>query len=225
MPHPDPKTRWFALFDVIYERTSSPVSRLPCLEYCPECLCEKQENEKIYFLPYEMEFIQERTGIDLLATGMFWQISIPAALTNESESDDPIVFGFKGKLHSCPYLGDRNQCTIHEHRPLDCRSFPLMPAFVDGQLQFELESYCPLVSKLGSRLARFIVLYERIWNSLFSVLPDYWKHFYWNSSELLSELNDPNLKPKRMEVSWARDRVAYQSQAEESGTINPGETT
>jgi len=185
------RTEWFTLIDRLYDETKK--SSLPCSEYCPNCLCEK--DEKVYFLPFEMEYISEITGIDLKASGFFWTMDIPYQGQN-------LPIALKSKQQICPLLSEDNQCTIHENRPFDCRSFPLMPVFNNEQLSFELEIYCPLVNvQVDAQLKHFIKLYTRLWTSLVRRLPDSWKYLYWHSSTLIPEIDNSQKRPCHLDLS------------------------
>lgn len=209
MQHPIKlKQDWFKLLSRIYKDTETKISKLPCFEHCPECLCERSANEKIYFLPFEMEYIQKRTGIDLKTTGAFWTIEIPVSDTINGE-EQKLPVGLKDKHHTCPFLSEDNRCTIYKDRPFDCRSFPLMPTFHGNKVEFELEGYCPLVQVLGEGiLSDFIKLYTRIWYKIAQKLPNSWKELYWYSSNLILEINDPSEHPHHVDLVERVDKIS-----------------
>ncbi len=196
-----PKEYWFTLLEQIYEETQTIVSELPCLKYCPECICERQEREKIYFLPFEIEFMHQETGIGSdKNSDNFWMIELP---TFENQT---LSFGLKSKLQDCPFLSETNRCTIYANRPFDCRSFPLMPIFTKNTIDFELEEYCPLVNAEHTFLLNdFVTLYKRLWQLLEKRLPMSWKVMYWHSNHIIPEIDDPTEHPRYID---ARTRLS-----------------
>lgn len=197
----EPKKHWFILLEYLYKETHTIVSELPCLQYCPECICEKQVREKIYFLPFEIEFIQHKTGIGFdRRLNHFWTIELPTSITQT------LSIGLKSKLQDCPFLSETNQCTVYKNRPFDCRSFPLMPIFTKDTVDFELEEYCPLVNaEYIFLLNDFVILYKRLWRLLEKRLPISWKVMYWHSSLIVPEIDDPTEHPRHID---ARKRLS-----------------
>jgi Fe-S-cluster containining protein len=186
---------WFALLAQIYQETEARVSELPCFDYCPDSICER--DEKVFFLPFEMEFIAERTGLDLKSTGAFWRLKIP--VLSGSADGQSVSIGLKDRHRICPFLNEDNACALHRNRPFDCRSFPLLPTFYsDGSTSFELREYCPLVQVLD--LKYFIELYKRLWGFLSPRLPMGWKYLYWHSRDVIPEIEKPDERPRDLNL-------------------------
>jgi Fe-S-cluster containining protein len=70
-----------------------------------------------------------------------------------NEKNNFLVVGKKKNLIDCYFLSEKGLCCIYEHRPLDCKLFPL---FVKIETEREKEYrlrwyvwYCPLTEKKG----------------------------------------------------------------------------
>ncbi len=81
----------------------------------------------------------------------------------------------------CPMLSCKAKCEIYHTRPIDCRSYPVVPRFSleDNSVEcFLADSYCPL-TKLSSLLPEgFIKQITNVWNYLAPDLPLEWKAQY-----------------------------------------------
>jgi Fe-S-cluster containining protein len=191
------RQHWFELYARVYEQTRAGESELPCLAHCPDGICER--DEKVFFLPFEIEFVSERTGLDLVGTGAFWVVDIPDVGDDGRMGSVPI--GLKDSHRRCPFFTQDCQCAIHDHRPVDCRSFPLIPSFYrDGSVGSVLRGYCPLVSGTDRLKAPglpdgFVELYRELWEFLSPNVPVSWKYLYWHSREF-AEINDPDEEPR-----------------------------
>jgi Fe-S-cluster containining protein len=200
----DRRTQWFNLLAQIAAQTAS--SDLPCAEYCPDIICER--DEKLFLLPFEREFICERTGLDLNGSGQFWTVALP------SEERDPsgprLVVAVKSAFQPCPALSKERRCAIHDARPLDCRTFPFIPAFGEEGTHSKLRASCPLVAA-DALPPGFVSLYERVWRHLSPFLPDAWKTLYWHYRELLPELDDPTATPGHVDLRPRLMRLRLQN--------------
>ena len=79
----------------------------------------------------------------------------------------------------CGMLGKKNKCLIYHQRPLDCRSFPVVPRFRlqrgDGIDFYLSNAYCPIADKLTNG---YIDTMKEAWQLLSPHLPRWWKAFY-----------------------------------------------
>ena len=172
------KQEWFQRFDEILDNSKTiPLSGLNCLGLCEARCCPRvgmrkmQPNQLaspvVVLLPFEMEYTIEKTGV---SRDVFrrW----PLALT----PDVTIEIGMLDLGKPCPFLGEKLQCTIHEHNPLDCRTFPLLP-FQDlrGDLAWELGQNCPSLSLLNPN---FVAVVKRVWTELYPLIPQGWWDIY-----------------------------------------------
>lgn len=172
------KQEWFHRFDEILDNSKTiPLSGLNCLGLCEARCCPRVGMRKmkpdelaspvVVLLPFEMEYTIEKTGV---SRDVFrrW----PLALTPEVT----IEIGMLDLGKPCPFLGEKLQCTIHEHNPLDCRTFPLLP-FQDlhGDLAWELGQNCPSLSLLNPN---FVAVVKRVWTELYPLIPQGWWDIY-----------------------------------------------
>jgi Fe-S-cluster containining protein len=150
---------WFKIIENLYARTRQAV--LPCHRTCPDLLCETTDSEQALFLPYELEYIQNQLH---LTSNPFETI----LLGNQT-------YGYMSGKRDCPYFKPPD-CQIHDLRPFDCRSFPILPRFdPKGSVHFFLSPYCPLSDKTGTQFLRLIM---SSWQGLASDLPGAWKDHY-----------------------------------------------
>ncbi len=153
------RTSWFAEIESLYVQTSQ--ATLPCQPACSDLFCESGNAEQVLFLPYELEYIREKLNL----------------LSNPFESVplDGVAYGFMTGFRDCPYFKGPD-CLIHNLRPFDCRSFPILPRFdPGGSVDFKLSAYCPLSRSLDSQ---FIGLITSCWKDLAPYLPEPWKAYY-----------------------------------------------
>jgi Fe-S-cluster containining protein len=89
----------------------------------------------VIMLPFEMEYIIAQTGVE------------PARFRQTAAELAPRVVVGIGSFdieRPCPFLTRDFQCWSRTFRPMDCRSFPLIPLFgAGGELTFRLEARCP----------------------------------------------------------------------------------
>lgn len=172
------KQEWFQRFDEILDNSKTiPLSGLNCLGLCEARCCPRvgmrkmQPNQLaspvVVLLPFEMEYTIEKTGV---SRDVFrrWPLDLTPEVT--------IEIGMLDLGKPCPFLGEKLQCTIHEHNPLDCRTFPLLP-FQDlrGDLAWELGQNCPSLSLLNPN---FVTVVKRVWTELYPLIPQGWWDIY-----------------------------------------------
>ncbi len=172
------KADWFQRFEQILDNSKTiPLSGLKCIDLCEARCCPRvglramPPNEVaspiVVLLPFEMEYLIKKTGV---SRNVFrrW----PLDLTPETA----IQIGMLDLGKPCPFLSEKLQCKIHEHNPLDCRTFPLLP-FQDlrGNLDWELGANCPSVEFLNPT---FVTVVKRVWAELYSMIPQGWWDIY-----------------------------------------------
>ncbi len=172
------KAEWFQRFDrILYKDDTLPSSNLKCLELCQARCCPRvgmrnaPANEVaspvVVLLPFEMEFIMEKTGVSHDVFRLW-----PIDLTPEIR----IEIGMLDLGKPCPFLQDNRMCGIHEHNPLDCRTFPLLPSLTpEGRLQWDLGENCPSLAFLNPAFTDHM---KGIWHELEDVLPRAWWDLY-----------------------------------------------
>ena len=172
------KQEWFArLVRVNSLCRALPPTGLQCLTHCPTNCCpriqmrairpEQRPCSVLVFLPFEMEYIIEKTGISRNAFRR-WPVTMANGLL--------IDVGMFDLGKPCPFLASDLRCGIYEDRPVDCYSFPLLPILdPDGELTWKYEQRCPSLATLNPA---FRDPAQRIWTELFEVLPRGWWALY-----------------------------------------------
>lgn len=172
------KAEWFERFDRILDDSKTiPSSNMKCLELCQARCCPRvgmrtmQFNEIaspiVVLLPFEMEYLIEKTGV-LRDLFRLW----PLALTSEITID----VGMLDLGKPCPFLMENLQCSIHEHNPLDCRTFPLLPSMTEqGHLNWDMGENCPSLKFINPR---FVEAVKGVWEDLLPHLPRAWWDLY-----------------------------------------------
>ncbi len=149
------RERWFGLLGAAYRSTGQPQGELRICTACPDPPCEVGP-EQVTFLPWEDEFIHRR----LAAAGRHVPIETVRAIAG---------------CERCPFHV-QGRCAIHPHRPIDCRTYPLVPRFSGvARVEFTVSSVCPLRSGIDKP---FIKLMADVWASLLPHLPTGWKERY-----------------------------------------------
>ena len=138
----DDRRAWFELLSELYAQTGHPRGELKICTDCAEVPCEVGP-EQVTLLPHEAEFIQVRLKAD--------------------GEDVPITMieGIAG-CERCPFFRQQ-RCSIHPHRPIDCRTYPLVPALVDGEIRFQVSGVCP---RWDGTDQPFVQLMEGVWRQL-----------------------------------------------------------
>jgi len=149
------KEKFFRIYEIVYNMTE--MSDLPCFSVC-DGICENIESA--YFLPFEDEFIQRKLK---LSKNPFKKIK------NKEWINSMVSIEEKGPVEKhCPFSVNQF-CTIHEVRPMDCRSFPIIPYF-DKSLKFFVAEYCPLKGKVPKN---FVKMMKKAWRILFPYVPSW----------------------------------------------------
>lgn len=159
---------WFQRLTKLYHSISES-SGLQCDTRCHARCCPKQKTAQniadaighvAIMLPFEREHIIAKTGI---TPQKIQTIRIPFLEATH------IDIGFITNELPCPFLSSGNQCSIYEIRPLDCRSFPLIPVFQDdGTLNFRMDNDCPSVITFSSS---YKDAFKQLWVELLPHLP------------------------------------------------------
>ena len=172
------KTEWFQRFDRILSHNKTfACSNLKCLELCEARCCphakmrrmppEEIASPIVVLLPFEMEYLIEKSGVSR-ALFRLWPIDLTPELR--------IEIGMFDLGKPCPFIKDDHMCGIHDHNPLDCRTFPLLPRLVpSNELEWSLGENCPSLTSLNPVFSEQI---KRIWQDLEPVLPRIWWDLY-----------------------------------------------
>jgi Fe-S-cluster containining protein len=188
------KAEWFQRFDrILSHHETIPHSNLRCLELCEARCCprigmrqmpsEKIASPIVVLLPFEMEYLIEKSGASQTLFRI-WPIDLTPDLR--------IEIGMFDLGKPCPFLQENRMCSIHEHNPLDCRTFPLLPSLSPSdKLEWTLGENCPSLTFLNQAFSEQI---KRIWEDLVPVLPRTWWDLYsfadhwtgWTQSEELA---------------------------------------
>ena len=171
------KLEWFKRFDYLLASKTTPFSNLKCLELCEARCCprvgmrpmspDKIASPVVVLLPFEMEYIIEKTGVgrDVFR---IWPIDLTPSLRLEIGTLD------LGK--PCPFLQDNRMCGIHAHNPLDCRTFPLLPSLNPaGNLEWSLGENCPSLAFLNPIFSEWM---KKNWQELEPFIPRAWWDLY-----------------------------------------------
>ncbi len=172
------QSTWLQRIEQLH-RSIHQSSSLECLTRCSARCCPKAKNSTsadkpvghvAIMLPFEMEYILAKTDMN---PEQLLQAEI------EFTTDTKINIGFMTSEKPCPFLTAHNQCGIHEFRPLDCRSFPLIPVFnleennskeadSGGLLSFRIDNECPSSETLSPAYEREL---KTVWEKLLPHLP------------------------------------------------------
>ena len=130
---------------------------------CPrDCnLCE--EKETLVLIPGEARRIAQAARDSL---------DERARLTQSLHESDQSSESCRMQCSAC------NSCRIYPERPVDCRSFPVVPEFslVDNTIRVRVSrSYCPIAETLPPG---FVETVQRVWQELSEFLPSDWKRRY-----------------------------------------------
>jgi hypothetical protein len=182
MPQPNSleelKQEWFARLSRANSLCRAlPPTGLQCLTHCPTNCCpriqmramrpEQRPCSVLVFLPFEMEYVIEKTGISRNSFRR-WPVTMANGLL--------IDVGMFDLGKPCPFLASGLRCGIYEDRPVDCYSFPLLPILgPHGRLTWKYEQRCPSLPTLNPA---FEDPAQRIWAELFEALPRGWWALY-----------------------------------------------
>lgn len=171
------KHQFFQLIERVY-RLSEPAV-MDCAGSC-DGACETKMTETVLFLPFELEYILDKEG---LQENPFQEVQLPSGR-----------YGMMDYHQNCPFLIYKG-CGIRPVRPFDCRSFPIYPRFSGSALdclEFHLAPYCPLKAKLSASYIDYIV---EGWKILLPHLPPDWKDFYNSLCHYQERLLSPRRTP------------------------------
>lgn len=169
---------WFERLEQILSRKSAiPPSNLKCLDLCEARCCprvgmrtmpfEQIASPIVVLLPFEMEFLIKKTGVSPVLFRR-WPIDLTSTLS--------IEIGILDLGKPCPFLREDKLCGIHEHNPLDCRTFPLLPSKnYRGALEWTVGENCPSLRLLSPQFSDHM---RRIWSDLDPYLPQSWWDLY-----------------------------------------------
>ncbi len=172
------KQEWFARLARVNSLCRAlPPTGLQCLTRCSALCCphthmrdmplEEVASLVVLFLPFEMEYIIEKTGISADAFRR-WPIRMVDGSLLEVGMFD------LGK--PCPFLGSNRRCSIYLERPLDCQSFPLLPVLdPNGQLVWKDGQACPSLALFDPAAREEL---QHIWIELKKALPGEWWVLY-----------------------------------------------
>ena len=169
------RTQWFQRLEQLYQAIEQS-SGLECATRCNARCCPKAKTSVhddppvghvAILLPFELEYIVAKTDID------------PAVLQQSSiafSAGKTLNIGSMTSAKPCPFLDDENQCGIYAIRPLDCRSFPLIPVFSEqGTLSFRKDGDCPSTLTFASD---YESAFKDLWQDLLPHLPMTYRLLY-----------------------------------------------
>jgi Fe-S-cluster containining protein len=114
------------------------------------------------YLPKEAESISKKLNID------------PKELGKQSKK---INYYYIGRFDpDCKYF-IKNRCEIHKLRPLDCRSFPIVPYYEDSKMKFLLTYFCPAAESVDNTFITKTIMMWKKANPPSEWLKEYSKKF------------------------------------------------
>lgn len=154
------KQDWFRIIEEVYNITDN--ATMPCMEANCGGSCEIGDiSETAIFLPYEMEYISEKS-------------TIPLSRFKTMEIENFGRIGIMDYDSVCPFLTEK-ECAIRPFRMFDCRSYPIVATWINGKMEFSFAKGCPLNYTLSSNFKDKII---KAWNLLDPILPKGWKEYY-----------------------------------------------
>ncbi len=173
------KQEWFARLDRMNSLCRAlPPTGLQCLTQCSARCCphahmrdmplEEAASLVAVLLPFEMEYIIEKTGVSEDAFRR-WPIRMGDGSLLE--------IGMFDLGRPCPFLEPHLRCSVYLDRPVDCQSFPLLPVLDpnSGELVWKDGQACPSLPFFNS-IAREKI--QDIWIELKETLPGEWWSLY-----------------------------------------------
>jgi len=168
-------TNWFQLIEKLHHSITEK-SALECATRCNARCCPKSRSSKrdnaavghvAIMLPFEREYILSKTNLN------------SEQLQHESIEFSPGVFidiGFMNSSKPCPFLTNTNKCGIYDIRPLDCRSFPLIPFFYqDETITFRVDAECPSANTFSATYQTQLI---KVWQDFLPNLPMSYRMLY-----------------------------------------------
>lgn len=125
--------------------------------------CNICENGWIQFLPGEIEFLSHKVKIPKSKIAKLYKMH------------GKKVWMRLQKDSHCPFF-NLGRCSIRKWRPMDCRSFPVVPKIIKNKIVMELCIRCPLVKK-GEIKNTFIRKANEAWKI---INPPRWWLKIWN---------------------------------------------
>ncbi|PLX80000.1 MAG: hypothetical protein C0616_09450 [Desulfuromonas sp.] len=169
------RSAWFQRIDHLQQIVTENAG-LECATRCTARCCPKSTaiqdpaqavGHVAIMLPFEREYLLAKTGIP--------QEKLQYAPL-ELSPDVNIGVGFITSAKPCPFLTADHGCSIHAIRPLDCRSFPLIPFFCsDGSIAFRVDIECPSAKTIS---AAFQARLMEIWRNLLPDMPMSYRMLY-----------------------------------------------
>lgn len=153
---------YFPLYNKIFFQKNSVGEFLPCKE-CSNAPCERID--KVTFLPFESRFILKSLNLKKKRYKMCTVMRIET-----------------GKNNKCPFSIEK-KCTIHTVRPIDCRTYPLVPLFSNHSFVLMLSPGCPHGNEITQE---FYNSSKKVWSEIFPYLSESWKKKYNKNNAILS---------------------------------------
>ena len=170
------KQAWIPLIQDLHQATTKENADLQCASLCTARCCPQVRSHQdpnyavghvAIMLPFELEYIcdQTNTSIEQFETADF-----------EYSKNFDLSIGYITNKKPCPFLTHDYKCGIHNIRPLDCRSFPLIPVFqANGELAYKMDNDCPSVEFLSNKYQNLL---KNIWSELLGHLPMEYRMLY-----------------------------------------------
>jgi len=138
------RVEWFRRLEALGRATAGETG-LECAarctgRCCPHAAMATREpaytvSHVVIMLPFEMEYVIAQTGVDAARFRRTPAEIAPGVVVEIGSCDVEMV---------CPFLTEDFRCWGYACRPMDCRSFPLVPVFgAGGELTFRLGAGCP----------------------------------------------------------------------------------
>ena len=136
-------------------------SNLGCSKDCQYC----EENSSSQYLPGELEFLSKK-------------FKVPKnKLATSYEFNGHTLWQIKPGVKGCCLFYKSGRCTKRNIRPLDCRSYPVIPYLEDEKISVKLDKKCPLV-KQDKIKKYFIKQCLMAWQIVYP--PKWWLEIYKN---------------------------------------------
>ncbi len=171
------RQKWFEILDRVYKETQGLNSGVDCMSKCDGRCCPRRSTTRfqhtgfIIFLPYELEYIASIKNQSVMELEDSWSIH---KTDLELPGDEILSVCW---TRSCPFL-NRGLCGIHDTRPFDCVSFPILSFVIENQVKFSIAEKCPLSLTVSKDFQDTI---QEVWIRLYLELPVSW----WNLVEQL----------------------------------------
>jgi Fe-S-cluster containining protein len=165
------RSAWFQQIEILHQSITE-LSNLECATRCSARCCPKAKESTpvghiAIMLPFEREYVLSKVDLnpDELESSLI-----------EFTANTTIKIGIMTQAVPCPFLTSNHQCGIYDIRPLDCRSFPLIPIFnKDGSIQFRIENECPSAVTFSPSYEEELKV---IWQKILPLLPMSYRLLY-----------------------------------------------